>query len=312
MNGNNVASLLAIAIVVIALAGRRALVTLRTPGNALTERLSGFEDDDLGLDEAAHAERSSFRDRILHPLLHATGEWTARHTGSARLRTLERQLERAGRPLGMDAGAFVALQVTLLAIAIPIGLIPLFVLHLQGLMAIAVPGGALVLACLGPRLVITSEARGRLNQMRSQLPEVIDLLVTCLDAGLTFELGLRRVVDHYRTPLGREFDLALGQISLGRPMAEAFAEMAHRTELRDIMDLSRAIAQAEPLGVGVARILRLQSEELRRKARQRAMEQGARAPLKMMFPMACCIFPTLFIAILGPGIIEALSVLGHH
>jgi tight adherence protein C len=179
-------------------------------------------------------------------------------------------------------------------------------------MAILVPGAALVLAYLGPRLLITSQARGRLADMRSQLPEIIDLLVTCLDAGLTFELGLRRVVDHYRTPLGREFGLALGQISLGRPMAEAFAEMAHRTELRDIMDLSRAIAQAEPLGVGVTRILRLQSEELRRKARQRAMELGARAPLKMMIPMTCCIFPTLFVAILGPGVIEALQAFSHH
>jgi tight adherence protein C len=212
----------------------------------------------------------------------------------------------------MDAGAFLALQITLLAISVPLAIVPLLVLHPQGLAAIALPGGIVVAAYLGPRLVIAREARSRQFQMRSQLPEFIDLLVTCLDAGLTVELGMKRVVEHYHTPLGLEFDLALGQITLGRPMAEAFAEMAHRTEVRDLLDLSRAVAQAEPLGVGVAHILRLQSEELRRRARQRAIELGARAPLKMMFPMTCCLFPTLFVLILGPGLITAISVLSHR
>jgi tight adherence protein C len=136
------------------------------------------------------------------------------------------------------------------------------------------------------------------------LPSALDLLTISVEAGLSFDAALARVVDKYDNEFSRELTIMLNEVRLGRPRLEALDDVARRCKVEELSNFIQAIIQSETLGVGVANVLRIQSEEIRRKRRQRAEELGQKAPLKMLFPMVGCIFPTLFIVLLGPAVIE--------
>ncbi len=161
-----------------------------------------------------------------------------------------------------------------------------------------------VVGYLVPSSTISRRIRKRQKEILLALPSALDLLTISVEAGLAFDAALSRVTDKYHNALSCEFTQVLNEVRLGRPRLEALDEMGRRNKVEELNNFLQAIIQSEQLGVGIANVLRIQSEEIRRRRRQRAEEAGQKAPIKMLIPMIGCIFPTLFIVLLGPAVIQ--------
>jgi tight adherence protein C len=156
-------------------------------------------------------------------------------------------------------------------------------------------------------LWLKQKVDARRNDIQKGLPDAMDLLVIAVDAGLGFDAALARVTDKYKNALSDEFAKVLREVSLGRPRLEAMDEMGRASGVEDLHNFIQAIIQSEQFGTGIGKILRIQADEMRRKRRQRAQEKAAQATLKMMLPMVGCIFPTLWIVLLGPAALILLK-----
>jgi tight adherence protein C len=153
-------------------------------------------------------------------------------------------------------------------------------------------------------MTISRRIKKRQKQILLALPSALDLLTISVEAGLAFDAALARVTEKYKNVLSAEFNQVLNEVRLGRPRLEALDDMGRRNKVEELNNFLQAIIQSEQLGVGIANVLRIQSEEIRRRRRQRAEEAGQKAPIKMLIPMIGCIFPTLFIVLLGPAVIQ--------
>lgn len=221
---------------------------------------------------------------------------------------MTRQLIRAGRPFGLSGPDFQAIRVVA-------GIVGLVVGFAVGI-GIGNPVLTLVLVVVGaatgywaPRIWLQRMVSRRQDQITRALPNALDLLSVTVAAGLGFELALRRVADRYRTALSDEFDQVLAETALGRPRTEAIRAMGQRTGVLDLQNFANAVVQSQQLGTGISIILKIQAEEMRRRRYLRARERGARAPLRMLGPMIGCIFPTLWVILLGPAALLLYSTL---
>jgi tight adherence protein C len=162
-----------------------------------------------------------------------------------------------------------------------------------------------------PDVWLNNKIKGRQKELRLALPNALDLLTISVEAGLGFDAAIGRLVEKFHNALSDEFAQVLNEIRLGRPRLEALDDMGRRSGVEELHTFIQALIQSEQLGVGIAKVLRIQSEEMRRRRRQRAEEQAAQAPLKMLFPMIGCIFPTLFIVLMGPAVIIIIHTFQH-
>ncbi len=161
-----------------------------------------------------------------------------------------------------------------------------------------------------PWFWLSQQVTQRQKEIRQDLPDIMDFLVVCLEAGLSFDLALMRVVEKFKGEAGDEFARALREIQLGKNRKEALRDMADRVGIEELSFLVNAVLQAEQLGVGMAQVLHIQSDLLRDKRQQHIEEQAMKAPVKMLFPLIFFIFPSIFIVVLGPAILNILASLG--
>jgi tight adherence protein C len=177
----------------------------------------------------------------------------------------------------------------------------------------AVTGLALsALAYVGLPAVIDMRVRGRRDKIVSGLPTVLDLLTLSVEAGMSFDAALNRLVRRLDGPLIDELSFMQREMQLGTARAEALTALAQRVDAAEVTSFVRALTQAEKLGVPLAHMLRTQADELRIRLRNDAEEHAMKAPVKMLFPTVALIFPAVFIVVLGPAVISLLHNLGQH
>ena len=166
---------------------------------------------------------------------------------------------------------------------------------------------ALFFAFLGfmlPDLFISFKARGRREEIRSELPDALDLLAVSVEAGLGFDAAISKLTEHMEGPLVEEFALALGEMRIGESRTNALQKMVERNQAPELAAFVRAIIQADQLGISLGRILRVQATDTRNKRQAAAEEKAMKAPIKMLFPTALFIFPSMFLIILGPAFLN--------
>ncbi len=284
--------------------------TLRTAQADLLEaRLAQYAEAGRAVQSLAEVEMTlPFFERVIRPTLDRWGRRLAARNSVQRMQAMQEKLNLAGRPWDLTVGGLLVLKIISMIVVglVGTGLVVLLVGTQLPLILVG-PIGGLVLGYLAPDAELSRRIRGRQKELLKALPSALDLLTISVEAGLGFDAALARVCEKYHNALSTEFAQVLNEIRLGRPRIEALDDMARRNKVDELNSFIQAIIQSEQLGVGIANVLRIQSEEIRRRRRQRAEEAGQKAPLKMLFPMACCIFPTLFIVLLGPAILEVAA-----
>jgi len=277
----------------------------------LETRLAQFREQTVTLEEMELQQ--PFTERFVRPAMERLGAFMNSRSGGARTQMLQNRLQLAGRPGNLTVNGFISLKLVAAVIFAVAGFLlvgfanfqliglPLFVSQIVLAVALALAG------YLFPDLWLRQEVGKRQKEIRLALPNALDLLTISVEAGLGFDAALVRVTEKYKNALTDEFTQVLNEVRLGRPRLEALDDMGRRVGVEELHSFIQALIQSEQLGVGIAKVLRIQSEEMRRKRRQRAEEQAAQASLKMLFPMIGCIFPTLFIVLMGPAVLVVLK-----
>jgi tight adherence protein C len=243
-------------------------------------------------------------DRIVLPILSAIGGIIAKRTKEGQLQHLRALVAKAGSKQRPESLLALRLVFPLVAAAICLGLSELMDLQMPDNLLLIVAG--VVMGYMYPTLTLERKAKKRQKGILLALSGVLDLLTVCMEAGLSLDMAIMRVGESDDSELSHEFQKLLNEVRLGRPRGEAMTAMAERNDVDELTEFCRAVVQAEPLGVSVVNVLRIQSEEMRRKRKQRAEEAGSRAPVLMLLPMMGCIFPCVFVILLGPALVELL------
>ncbi len=266
-----------------------------------TENISSIEEVEL---------QQPFRERIILPMLRRIGEFSLRFTPQKALRDTELRLEMAGRPYRLDATTFLALRLVLPTVLVG------FFLFLYSIAPSPPPLAQrfLFIALSGffgifmPELWLRGQINRRQRDILKSMPDALDLLTICVEAGLGFEAAMSKVADKWQTALGYEFLRVIREIQLGIPRRDALRSMAQRVGLPEMNSFVSAVIQSETLGASLAKVLRIQSEQMRIHRRQRAEEEANKAPIKMVVPMVFLIFPSIFIVLLTPAAIQIMRV----
>jgi tight adherence protein C len=161
---------------------------------------------------------------------------------------------------------------------------------------------------LAPDFVVGSRARKRRDQIRAQLPDALDLLAVSVEAGLGFDGAISKLIDHMDGALSEEFGLTLNEIRIGESRQDALKKLAARADTPEISGFTRAIIQADQLGISLGRILRVQATDTRHRRQAAAEEKAMKAPIKMLFPTVLFIFPAMFLVILGPAFLNLSKI----
>jgi tight adherence protein C len=248
------------------------------------------------------------RERLLKPFYNAALGLARRFTPAGARDAIRRKLIMAGSPFGWDADRVLVAKVACLSGGVVLGILFL------GLFSFAWPLrvlGFLALGLLGywlPNIVLTNAVQRRQNEIRSALADSIDLLTICVEAGLGFDAALAHVSKNTDGPLADEFYRTLQEVQLGRSRNEAMRNLAERSNVPELRAFVLAMVQADIFGVSVANVLRIQAKDMRVKRRQLAEERAMKVPIKVLFPVLFCIFPALFVVILGPAIMRIADV----
>jgi tight adherence protein C len=270
-------------------------------------KLAAIEDHAMSLEEMELSK--PFRERFLQPIYDRAVALVVARTPASRQDSIKRMIQSAGHPANLTVSTIIGAKVIAAVIGGGVGLLVIAGLVHAGFpwVLLALAGGAL--GWILPDRWLKQRAGRRRTAIEDVIPDTIDLLTICLDAGLSFDAALQRISAKIEGPLRAEFAIMLGEVRYGRPRMEALESMADRVDVEDMTAFVKAVVQSQKLGVALGETVRVQAAEIRRRRRQRAEELAAQASLKMLFPMIGCIFPTLFIVLMGP---VALILLSRH
>lgn len=246
--------------------------------------------------------QAPFNERVIKPLQGRLSRLIQSRTPEANVAEIRRKLVVSGRGSSMTVADFLGMK-GLVAILLGItGAAMGFLLHMNLLKCGVAVGIGLTLGFFGPDLWLHQEISKRRRALQTALPDALDLLTIMVEAGLGFDGALQRLVDKFSNALSEEFSAMLSEMRLGKSSREALKSLAERCDVEDISTFTTSLIQAQQLGVSLARVLRIQSQQMRLKRRQRAEEKAHQAPIKMLFPMVFLTFPAMFIVILGPAV----------
>lgn len=251
-----------------------------------------------------------FSQRILSPLSGSVATRLARLTPRSIREMVGEKLAAAGGLQGMGANEFLLL-ILFLSFALP--LITAMLAMIAGAPVHQVVGFSLYAFALGlylPFFILNRKIKSRRRSMVRDLPDVLDLLTVSVEAGLGFDGALHKLSEKMKGALVEEFSRLLNEIRVGVPRRNALVAMAGRCNLEDVSVFTTSLVQADQLGVGIGNVLRVQSAAMREKRRQRAQAAAMKAPVKMLLPLVMFIFPTIFVILLGPAVIQLIASFG--
>ncbi len=255
--------------------------------------------------------QAPFFERTIRPLAGRLSGTVSRFTSSSFTARTEKNLALAGNPGDLRVADWMGIKaIAAIIFAILFFLVFTFLLGTGVVIGIALGAVGLAFGYIAPEFWLGGRVRKRQHEILLQIPDALDLLTISVRAGLGFDGALGKVVEKLKGPLTDEFRRALAEIRVGKARRDALRDIIPRTEVTALTNFIGAIIQAEQLGVSISKVLQVQSEQLRIERRQRAEEMAAKAPIKMLFPLVGCIFPSLFIVILGPAIILIIKNLG--
>jgi tight adherence protein C len=281
------------------------IVGIRSPqgSDPLEERLAEYaaRGETVSLEEIELSQ--PFSQRIIIPIAKRMGEFVMRFTPQNAITSMSKKLEMAGNPGNMDPAVMFALRF----LGIPFGAIFIILDY------IAVPGSfmdgkgllfGLPAAIFGfylPDLLLQSRIDRRQKEIRRAMPDGLDLLTICVEAGLGFDAAMSKLYEKWDNEMGRAFGRVVREIQLGKLRREAMRDMADRLGVSEMSSFVAAVIQSEQLGVSMAHVLRIQADQMRIRRRQLAEEEAHKAPIKMLLPMALFIFPALCIVLMTPA-----------
>lgn len=243
-------------------------------------------------------------ERVFAPLLQVLVNVGRRLTPIGYTETIRHKLVVTGKANPEELDRFLAIRVMTI-VAIPIAIVVWFtVVPLTGKVQLLTLAFVILGLLLGPDAVLNRQMEERQDIIRRALPDILDLLTISVEAGLGFEQALDRTVKAVPGPLSEEFTRMLNETRAGSSRAEAMRAIEQRIDVAEVRSFVLAILQADTFGVSIGRILRAQADEMRIKRRQIAQEKAMKAPVKMLLPMVFCIFPALFVVVLGPAAIN--------
>jgi tight adherence protein C len=251
-----------------------------------------------------------FSERVVVPIIRRIGEISARFTPQKAIQDTARKMELAGNPWPIDAATFLAIRF-ILGVVVG-GFVTTMVLispspkPSDNAMYIA---GAAFGGFFLPHLMLTRKITARQTEIRKAMPDALDLLTICVEAGLGFDAAMSKVSEKWDNQLALAFARTIREIQLGKVRREALRDMADRLGIAEVSSFVAAIIQSEQLGVSMAKILRIQSDQMRVKRRQFAEELAHQAPVKMVIPMAFLMFPTIMIIVLTPAALQIMTSL---
>ncbi len=256
------------------------------------------------------ALEGSLSHRVFAPFARKVGNLLSRFVPQDALRRLEHMLVMAGEPVPMPI--FLAIWAGLAGF----GLLFLFYVKLvkpdiATMQLIGLTVGVLPLTMGGPYLILARKVRERQKKIVQALPDALDLLVTCMEAGLGADAAFSKLAEKTSGPISETFTMYLRQVGMGRPRREALAYVADRTGVQVLIRLASAVAQAEAVGTSLGDVLRMQSDDLRVARREKARQAAMRAPVMMVIPLVVCFLPAMGVVILVPSILNLLGFLGN-
>jgi tight adherence protein C len=271
--------------------------------SSIEDRLAEYSERDAPVTLEELELSASFTERVVYPTIDSLSKFVSQFTPERVMENIQHKLELAENPGNLTPANFLAIR--FVAMFVLGGLI--FVLMIIAKLPISRRiMFTVVVTALGyflPVLWLGSKIKRRQGEIVKQLPDTLDLLTICVEAGLGFDQGVQKVVEKQDNELARGFNRYLQEVRLGKLRREALQNMANRMEVPDVTSFIAAIIQADQLGVSMAKILRIQSDQMRIRRRQRAEQKAHQAPIKMLFPMVFLIFPSIFIILLGPAVL---------
>ncbi len=278
-----------------------AVYSMSTTTVAIQERLEEYGARPLTLEEIELSQ--PFSERVVKPMLRSLAKFVTRFTPKSILENTYRNLEKAGNPYNWTAIEFMGLRVLT---GILLGLLGFLLMRVT---KVSLAKGMVFFILLGligfliPSFWLGNKIKARKKEILKTLPDAMDLITVSVEAGLGFDMALAKVAEKWDNELAREFARFLGEVRVGKARHEAMRSMAARVDLPEFTGFVASIIQAEELGASIAKVMRIQSNQMRIRRRQRAEELARQAPIKMIMVLVFFVFPSLFIILLGPGLI---------
>jgi tight adherence protein C len=276
---------------------------------SIDDRLSKFTESTLTLEDLELEQ--PFTKRVLIPLGQLVLNNLGKFGPKQNMDKAKGLIAAAGNPGGLTPVTFMGIRIGLaVGLMVVFGIVTFATMGDDKMSALMYTGLGLMLGYMLPGTWLGSKIKERKKNIVKALPDALDLLTISVEAGLGFDIALKRVTEKWDDDLSREFKRVLADISLGRSRRDALRDMAERCDVEDVQIFTSAIIQAEQLGVSIAKILKLQSDQMRDRRRQRAEEKAQQAPVLMLFPMVFFIFPSIFVVILGPAVPKIMNSAG--
>jgi tight adherence protein C len=248
-----------------------------------------------------------FADRVLQPLQERALNLGRRISGADAAERIRKKLDLAGNPAGWTVDRVTASKVMGAGLGLLLGLAAGFVMADALTTRLIFAGAGLVIGFFGPNLYLYQLAYDRSNKLQKDLPDAIDLMTISVESGLGFDAAVQQVAHNTEGPLADEFGRMIREMQLGMGRGEALRSLGDRVNVDDVRSFVSAMVQADAFGIPIAQVLRVQSGEMRVRRRQRAEEKAQQVPVKITIPLIFCILPALFVAVMGPAVINIMD-----